>query len=277
MKNIIKITLALLLFSFCFSTTAEAQRKKVLFLPKYDDEPYHFGFLLAVNSMSYTIALHENYQNIPHDKEEWGTYLEHAIQGFSMSNIDTLWVYNIETRHVPGFTIGVIGNKRLGPRFDLRLIPSLSFGERQMDYTFASKRKDNDSLRIDNLRRSIFSTFVEFPLQIKYRSKRLNNIAAYIIAGVNPKLDLAAQKRNQIDVSHEGVISKVVNNLVTKRFDLALELGTGFDFYNQWFKMGIEVKMSYGVLNIIKEPAAIYTSSIDKLSNKMFQLSFTFE
>ncbi len=270
MKNTIRIILALLVISFCFSTVAEAQRKKVLFLPKYDEEPYHFGFLLAVNSMSYTIALRENYQNIDITKgnNDWAQYFP---DGVKTNDIEKLYVYNIETRHVPGFTVGIIGNKRLGPRFDLRLIPTLSLGERKMDYSFFAKRiggniepfDQNDLL---SLTQSIFSTFVEFPLQLKYRSKRLNNVAAYVIGGVNPKLDLTSRKRTQSN-----------KFFIPKRFDLALEIGTGFDFYNQWFKMGVEVKMSYGVFNIIKEPAYIYTSSIDKLSNKMFQLSFTFE
>lgn len=273
MKNTIRIILALLVLSFCFSTVAEAQRKKVLFLPKYDEEPYHFGFLLAINSMSYTIALRENYQNIDITKgsDNWEQYLDQAyLNGVNSSNIEELYIYNIETRHVPGFTVGIIGNKRLGPRFDLRLIPTLSLGERKMDYSFYVKRMGNNTISpLDNnkpLTQSIFSTFVEFSLQLKYRSKRLNNVAAYIIGGVNPKLDLTSRKRAQSN-----------KFFIPKRFDLALELGTGFDFYNQWFKMGVEVKMSYGVFNIIKEPADIYTSSIDKLSNKMFQLSFTFE
>ncbi len=263
LKNTIRIILALLVLSFCFNTIVEAQRKKVLFLPKYDEEPYHFGFLLAVNSMSYTIALRENYQNIDVTKEsnDWGQYLESAENGVSASSIQELYAYNIETKHVPGFTVGVIGNKRLGQHFDLRLIPSLSFGERKIDYVFYT-----NTMEVVPIERKIFSTFVEFPIQLKYRSKRLNNVAAYIIGGANPKIDLSSRKK-----------AKQNYFLSPKRFDLALELGTGFDFYNQWFKMGVEVKMSYGILNIIKEPAAIYTSSIDKLSNKLFQLSFTFE
>ena len=41
--------------------------------------------------------------------------------------------------------------------------------------------------------------------------------------------------------------------------------------------MGIEVKMSYGILDIVKNEAFIYTAPIDKLRNKLFQVSFLFE
>ena len=121
--------------------------------------------------------------------------------------------------------------------------------------------------------KSIGTTFVEFPLNIKYRSKRYNNIGAYVFGGVNPKLDLASQKDNKENINGQ----EFINNLVTKRFDFAAELGVGFDIYNQWFKMGIEVKMSYGLLDIVKDEAFIYTAPIEKLRNKLFQVSFLFE
>ena len=35
--------------------------------------------------------------------------------------------------------------------------------------------------------------------------------------------------------------------------------------------------MSYGILDIVKNEAFIYTAPIDKLRNKLFQLSFIFE
>ena len=54
-------------------------------------------------------------------------------------------------------------------------------------------------------------------------------------------------------------------------------MGAGIDIYNQWFKMGVEVKMSYGILDIVKSQAFIYTAPIDQLRNKLFQVSLLFE
>jgi hypothetical protein len=169
--------------------------------------------------------------------------------------------------------VGILGTKRLGRYFDLRFIPSLSFSERKMVYDIAIKGIDG-SIDMRTITKSIGTTFVEFPLNIKYRSKRYNNIGAYIFGGVNPKLDLASQKDNK-ETDING--NEFINNLVTKRFDCAAEVGVGFDIYNQWFKMGIEVKMSYGILDIIKQPAFIYTAPIDKLRNKLFQVSLIVE
>ena len=246
---------------------AQAQRRVIHYLPKYEQEPYHFGFLLAFNEMMYTVKTVENYQNIAQPADSWpnGPY--------SIPNTQAIYVYNMETESTPGFTVGIIGSKRLGRYFDLRFIPSLSFSERRMRYDLALKDLDGN-MTTKTMTKSIGTTFVEFPLNIKYRSKRYNNIGAYVFGGINPKLDLASQKDNK-DVDGQG--NEFINNLVTKRFDCAAELGTGFDIYNQWFKMGIEVKMSYGMLDIVKNEAFIYTAPIDQLRNKMFQVSLLFE
>ena len=245
---------------------AQAQRRVIHYLPKYEQEPYHFGFLLAFNEMMYTVKTVENYQNIPHPADSWpnGPY--------SVPNTQAIYVYNMETEMTPGFTVGIIGSKRLGRYFDLRFIPSLSFSERRMRYNLAIVDK-NGNTDMKAVTKSIGTTFVEFPLNIKYRSKRYNNIGMYVMGGINPKIDLASQKDNKENINgHE-----FINNLVTKRFDCAAELGAGIDIYNQWFKMGVEVKMSYGMLDIVKNEAFIYTAPIDQLRNKLFQFSLLFE
>jgi hypothetical protein len=59
--------------------------------------------------------------------------------------------------------------------------------------------------------------------------------------------------------------------------DIYALVGVGFDFYNAWFKFGIELKMSYGLFDMLKRDNTIYTQGIDKINSKIFQLCFTFE
>lgn len=266
MKKALKI-LAITLMLCTLAIPAQAQRRTVHYLANYENEPYHFGFLLGFNEMMYTVKTVENYQNTALPADSWpnGPY--------TVSNTQNLYVYNIETQLTPGFTVGILGSKRLGRYFDLRFIPSLSFSERRMNYHIVIKDKQGN-IEKKALTKSIGTTFVEFPLNIKYRSKRYNNIGAYVMGGINPKLDLASQKDNK-DVNSQG--QEFINNLVTKRFDFAAELGVGFDIYNQWFRMGIEIKMSYGLLDIVKDEAFLYTAPIEKLRNKLFQVSLLFE
>ena len=266
MKKALKI-IAVTLLLIAAVVPAQAQRRVIHYLPKYEQEPYHFGFLLAYNQMMYTVKTVEDYQNVPQPANSWPN------GNYNIPSTHNLYVYNIETLQTPGFTVGIIGSKRLGRYFDLRLIPSLSFSERRMRYDVAVKNLDGE-ITMKSFTKSIGTTFVEFPLNIKYRSKRYNNIGAYLMGGVNPKIDLASQKDNK---ETDGQGNEFINNLVTKRFDVAGEIGAGFDIYNQWFKMGIEVKMSYGLLDIVKNEAFIYTAPIDKLRNKLFQVSLIVE
>ena len=266
MKKALKIIAVTLLLIAAVLPT-QAQRRVIHYLPKYEQEPYHFGFLLAYNQMMYTVKTVEDYQNVPQPANSWPN------GNYNIPSTQNLYVYNIETLQTPGFTVSIIGSKRLGRYFDLRLIPSLSFSERRMRYDVAVKNLDGE-ITMKSFTKSIGTTFVEFPLNIKYRSKRYNNIGAYLMGGVNPKIDLASQKDNK---ETDGQGNEFINNLVTKRFDVAGEIGAGFDIYNQWFKMGIEVKMSYGLLDIVKNEAFIYTAPIDKLRNKLFQVSLIVE
>ena len=291
MKRALRIII-IALFVSIMAIPVQAQQRKVRFLANYENEPYHFGFLVAYNQMMYTIQTIENYQNmaLPTTPNPWPN------GAYDADHTPYLYVYNIETKQTPGFTVGIIGSKRLGRYFDLRFIPSLSFSDRQLNYTIATQNDEGVISIIPKIEnKPIFTTFVEFPLNIKYRSKRYNNIGAYILAGINPKLDLASQKKNTIEIpvydtdgnpvigpDGQQEIEKIINNLVTKRFDFAGEIGVGFDIYNQWFKMGIEIKMSYGMLDIVKRSSdvsntLIYTAPIDQLKNKMFQFSLIFE
>jgi hypothetical protein len=62
-----------------------------------------------------------------------------------------------------------------------------------------------------------------------------------------------------------------------KRNTFQLEVGTGVDFYLEYFKFGIELKMSYTMGNTLVQDHTIYSEPIQGLIPRMFALSFTFE
>ena len=55
------------------------------------------------------------------------------------------------------------------------------------------------------------------------------------------------------------------------------EIGFGFDFYLEYFKFSPQIKLSYGILNILSEDETVYTQSINYLSTNGWMISFTFE
>ncbi|MEI6124086.1 MAG: porin family protein [Bacteroidota bacterium] len=241
MKTNTKIILALLLIVLLVANNSFAQRHegKQENLPKFDRRPYHFGFLLGANQMNFALRTVEDF-----------------------SQFDSL--KSITTKPDFGFDIGIVSSLRLTKYLSLRFVPTLSFGSRTIEYTFSFR----DSLNVYQEKKTE-STFMHFPLYIKYQSKRLGNFRAYIIGGAKYSIDMASQAKKKNRVGEAPI--KLRKN------DYAIDVGTGVDFFLPYFKFGIELKMSYGIRNLLFPENTDYTNSVKRLNSKIFQLSFTFE
>ncbi len=260
LKSTIKFFFGLSISLLVLSHSGYGQKRGVTNLPKYDLEAYHFGFILAVNHMLFSMKPVDG-----HHFTIWEPIDADDLSNSSTANLRQYEVYGVPT---PGFTIGIVGNLRLGRHFDLRFIPSLAFGERYLDYNILRVNNSGGEELIP-IRKSIASTFVDFPLLVKFRSARDNNVAAYLIGGGKYSLDLASNKKNE-DRN---------NNLPVRlsQHDVSAEIGVGFDFYTNYFKFGVEAKMSYGLFDILVRDGSLYSEGIANINNKIFQLSFTFE
>jgi hypothetical protein len=259
LKRILITFLSLILLVLSFTDEARAQKKKVQNLPAYDLAPYHFGFILGLNQMLFAVKPVENLPFIKWDSEELTDDFFGADSGY---------VYSVTSTPSPGFTIGILGNLRTGKYTDLRFIPSLSFGERVLNYDVLVYRDGDEPLFVST-QKSITSTLIDFPLEFKYKSKRLNNMRGYVLVGAAYTLDLASQSKAERESDNFSV--KI------NKHDLLLSAGVGFDFYTNYFKFGTQLKMSYGFNNMIKYEDNMYTNSIESLRSKVFLLSFTFE
>jgi hypothetical protein len=258
------ITAILLFTALCLPFSGKSQRKVVLNMPSYDQEMFHFGFVLGVNQSLVSIR--------PISDLRTHIFLPDELPDI-LPTPDSARVLAITSSPIPGFVISIVANMQMGSHFELQFVPSLSFGDRSLNYdietysTFAG----GDTIQRFTKVKKVPSTYINFPLEIKYKAVRYNNFRPYLLAGVQYSLDLASQakKREQKDVQEK--IVKFNQN------DLYIEAGVGFDFYNEWFKFGLELKMMYGLQDVLKREGNLYTESIDKLNSRIFQVSFTFE
>lgn len=259
MNQVRSITTKSILLFFVLTLSViqvDAQHRKVRNLPGYDDAPYHFGFILGMNEMLFTIKTFPDFQHIGYNSLQTPDF-----------NSDSAHLLSIQHTPAFGFTIGIVSNLRISDNFDLRFVPSLSFGERDLNYVINS-RFDGDTSTL-HINKKIQSTFVEFPFNLKFKGSRYNNMRPYWVAGVRYSLDLASDSKKK-----EGNNNI---NIAIERNDLYAELGGGLDFYTTFFKFGVEVKMAYGFNDLLRREGNIYTSGIERLNSKMFLLSFTFE
>lgn len=209
---------------------------------KFDRKLIHFGFMLGVNTADFSTRY------APNMLEEYNTY-------------------SINNRSQPGFQLGIISSLKLGtPLIRLRFIPSLSFQERVLDYTYLSDDPDEQFVLEEQ---RVASTNLDFPLLFKFRTLRYNNFAAYVIAGGQYTLDLQSQEN--VSQSYADPFIKIF------RDDFQGQVGAGVDFFLPYFKFGMELKLSHGIKNALIKDNTRLSQPIDALYNRVWWFSFTFE
>ena len=205
----------------------------------YDEKLIHFGFSLGFNAMDF---------NITPSQQHFKT--DSLYPSVSVLN--------------PGINIQIIIDLKPANRLDIRFLPGVSFGQRDVKY-YKNKVLVNDQQKLE-------SSFLEFPLLLKYKGERLNNVRPYIIGGLNFRYDLAGKK--EFDDSKPIYIR-------IKRPDLYIETGAGLDFYLTYFKLSVELKLSNGIGNVLVKEAAPghpeYYYAIDKMKSQIWVLAFHFE
>jgi len=251
----------IIVFAFSFVHGSAQAQRVVLNLQGYNEQPYHFGFILGMNTMNFSVKPVDNLSQINWDKPQSPDF-----------TADSIHVYSVTASASPGFSVGILGNLRLMRFLDLRFIPTLSFGSRSLDYGIrttglAGTPAGTDSLFV--VHKKVNSTYLIFPLLLKYRSWRKDNYGAYFIGGINYAIDLAAAKKTKQDSG--------TGDIKLRSHDIGAEIGAGFDFYNAYFKLSVEAKMIFGLKNLVIDDNTLYSGSIDQLHSKVFMLSFTFE
>ena len=230
----------ILLFTLSLlATSGYSQQRKFTNLASFDQRKIHFGFLLGYNTADFAITRNSD-----------------------LSFSDSL--LGVESIKQPGFNLGIISSYAFTPGFRVRFLPTLSFQERALEYRFL----ESDSTQNIEEKR-IESTFVEFPINFKFRTMRINNFAAYLIGGVKYSIDLASQK----DASQS--IADPIIKIDNKAFQW--EVGGGTDFFLEYFKFGIELKLSYGFGNVLIQDNTTISSPLESLKIRTLQISLTFE
>jgi hypothetical protein len=218
---------------------ASAQKQKPKNDSSYDDRPLHFGFSLGLNTMDFKIK----------------------PSSFAL-NPDSL-VPEVALLK-PGVNIQVVINYRPANFVDVRFLPGVSLGQRTINF-YKDKTLVNGNQKLE-------SSFLEFPLMLKFKGMRLNNVRPYLISGLNFKYDLAGKKEYD---DATNIYLRI------HRSDLYYDIGAGMDFYLPEFKLSIEAKMENGFRDVLVHSPAPghpeYCNAIGSLRSQVWVLAFHFE
>jgi len=238
----------LLLLIFLISFNAIAQEKRPRYLPAFDFKRIHFGFTVGFNAMD--LGFTRNYE----------------AEDFIYADVS----------HVqPGFQVSIVSDLRLSENWNLRFLPGISFGSREVtyyDYDPVSGPGEQVQLAGADNPVALGTGFLDFPLHFKYRSHRVNNYRPYLVGGLNFRYDMAAKKAYDAESNQY---------LRFRASDLYVEFGFGVDTYLKYFKFAPEIKLAIGLANIMadegRSPYPQFVESISRARSYMLMLNFHFE
>lgn len=270
MRNKIIIILAFI----ATALSVAAQERTVENRPYTDLRPFHFGVLVGTHLQDLEL-LNSGPVTYINDQEQ---------EVSSCVSVD-------QDRWDPGFTVGVLGEFRLGTYFQFRVAPAMYFGTRHLTFQNlqtsggntgdgstgdsstvgdGSTTGDGNAVRND-VRQELKTAYVSCALDLIFAAPRFNNHRPYLMAGLNPMMNLSGNKDEYIKL---------------KKTDIFLEVGVGCDFYLPFFKLRPELKFMYGLTNTydknhaknIRDTSMFpYVLAAKEAHSKMIALTFYFE
>jgi hypothetical protein len=232
--------LSVLLF---VSMSVFAQPKKTLNYRKFDEKWLHFGFMLGINTSNFKVT------------PKVDAYSQYGLK-------------SVVSNKTPGGQVGIVTSLKLGtPVVRLRFIPTLSFQEKVLNYSFVNP---DPAAKTDKLlEERVNSTNLDFPLMFQFRTMRLNNFTAYALGGAQYSYDLQSQE----DAS-QSFIDPFIK---IKANDWQGQVGSGLEWFAVYFKFSFEVKYSFGVDNVFIQDGTNVSKPIDQLRNRAVWFSIIFE
>ena len=146
------------------------------------------------------------------------------------------------------------------------------FGTRHLTFhNIMQDANEDGNAKQEDKKQELKTAYISSAFDIIFSAPRFNNHRPYIMAGINPMMNLSGNKSDYIQL---------------KKTDIFLELGLGCDFYLPFFKLRPELKFMYGLMNIydkdhvknVKDKSMLpYTLAAKEAHSKMIALTFYFE
>ncbi|RYU91081.1 PorT family protein [Mucilaginibacter terrigena] len=213
-----------------------------------DNNDLSFGFSFSYLQSSFKIIKQPNWQEPFFDTE--------------LNQYATSKLTSISSKPLPGFAVGFLTRYRLTDHLEVRATPSLVFADRAVSYTYVNPDQD--------VTKSVQTTTVDFPLQLKLKSDRIKNIRAYLVGGLKYSGAIGSKKNEANTAPTERLLRNI------KGYS-SYEAGFGFDIYFEYFKLSPEIKLTNSLGNMLLSESTPYATPISRLSLHTFTFSLFFE
>lgn len=229
-----------------------AQERRVQNKPYIDLRQLHFGILVGINM-----------QDIEFDNVGPQTIV--ADDGTE----STETIVCDDDKWSPGFSVGVTAEWRISAHLSARFTPTMHFGTKHLTFLNLSDLDENGDPSKET--QDLKSTYISLPVDLKFAAQRFNNYRPYIMAGINPTINLKGKNQEYVCL---------------KKYDTFIEVGLGCDLYLPFFKLIPELKFCYSLSSALDKDHAdelqdtnlrSYANAVSSGHSKMIVLTFYFE
>ncbi|KIA82695.1 porin family protein [Flavobacterium sp. AED] len=231
-KIVVLILLTFTLNGFSQFTKSMFSKDPIINLENFQNKRLYFGYYLGFNSYDFKI----DYKTVGPD---------------------------IQVKKTTGFNVGIVGDLKLHEYINLRFEPGLYYTKRDLYYPGFTKK-------IDALR-EVNSTYIHFPLLLKFSSLRTGNVRPYIEGGLSTTLNLSSNSKS-IDDNLE-------QRFRVKPWTTNYELGFGIDLFSEYFIFSPSIRGVFGLKDELirdKDPNSPWTSNIESIKSRAVFINFTF-
>ena len=170
---------------------------------------------------------------------------------------------DIQVKKTTGFNVGLVADLKLQEYINLRFEPGLYYTKRDLYYP--NFTTENDALREVN------STYLHFPLLLKFSSLRTGNVRPYLLGGVSATLNLSSNSKSLDD--------NLEQRFRVKAWTPNYELGFGIDIFSEYFIFSPSIRGVFGLSNELipdNNPDSPWTGNIESLKTRTVLINFTF-
>jgi hypothetical protein len=232
MKKIAVIIVVILYSTGYGQTKGMFSRDPLVNLENFQKQKLYFGYYLGFNSFDFKI----DYNTVGPD---------------------------IQVKKTTGFNVGVVGDLKLQEYINLRFEPGLYYSKRDLYYP-------NFSREIDRIR-EVNSTYIHFPLLVKFSSLRTGNVRPYLLGGLSATLNLSSNSKSMDDNSQQ--------RFRVKSWTTNYELGLGIDIFSPYFIFSPSIRGLIGINDELirdNDPNSLWTGNIQSLKSRAILINFTF-
>lgn len=170
---------------------------------------------------------------------------------------------DIQVKKTTGFNVGLVADLKLQEYINLRFEPGLYYTKRDLYYP--NFTTENDALREVN------STYIHFPLLLKFSSLRTGNVRPYLLGGLSATLNLSSNSKSLDD--------NLEQRFRVKAWTPNYELGFGIDIFSEYFILSPSIRGVFGLNDELirdKDPASPWTGNIESMKSRAIFINFTF-